>query len=275
MIIYWLINIMIIIKSIIAKYYLFILHFLHLKFIFSIIIFDNSHIDFIIRSEKWIYNKSVKRLWFSLIASIFLKMINEIQFDEKGINVKSTLCVIFIDFLRSEEFTWNTWFEQYHASHFSWKYIFFATNSITLILPMSKTDFFCKSINVHLISLWSSLCSMTIFIQLFNTFSCSFLQPFFICLHEQLFTKQFFIIKICQLLLQASISIADFSDHFIRKEVTIIVIVNDIFRENIQFLSRWKNDIIDIYINEIHEFEQIQKLFQLNSQLLNHIFFFI
>jgi len=76
-----------------------------------------------------------------------------------------------------------------------------------------------------------------------------------------------------QLLLQADISTADFSDHSIRKEITMTAAANDISRENIQLLSRWKSDTIDIYINEIQEFEQIQKLLQLNSQLLNHISF--
>ena len=96
---------------------------------------------------------------------------------------------------------------------------------------------------------------MTIFIQLFNTFSCSSLQSLFTRFYEQPFIKQFFIVKMHQLLLQVDISTADFSDHSIRKGAAVTAAANDISRENIQLLSRWKNDVVDIYINEIQESE--------------------
>ena len=106
---------------------------------------------------------------------------------------------------------------------------------------------------------------MMTFIQFFNTFPCSPLQPLFIRPHGQPFTKQFFVAKICQLLLQAGIPTAGFSGHSIRKGAAVTAAANGIFRENIQLLSRWKSDAVDTYINETHESEQIQKLLQLNS----------
>ena len=76
-----------------------------------------------------------------------------------------------------------------------------------------------------------------------------------------------------QLLLQVNIPTAGFSGHSIRKGAAVTAAANGISRENIQLLGRWKSDAVDTYINEIHESEQIQKLLQLNSQLLNHISF--
>ena len=89
----------------------------------------------------------------------------------------------------------------------------------------------------------------------------------------QPFTKQFFVVKIRQLLLQAGIPTAGFSGHSIRKGAAVTAAANGISRENIQLLGRWKSDAVDIYINDIRESEQTQKLLQLNSQLLNHIYF--
>ena len=138
---------------------------------------------------------------------------------------------------------------------------------------MSKTDPFCKGINIHLASSRSPLCPVTALAQLFNTFPCSPLQPLFTRPHGQPFTKQFFVVKIRQLLLQAGIPTAGFSGHSIRKGAAVTAAANGISRENIQLLGRWISDAVDIYINDIRESEQTQKLLQLNSQLLNHIYF--
>ena len=50
-------------------------------------------------------DEEVKKLRFSLIISILYKIINEINDDFDNINIKVTLCMIFIDFLRFDEFT--------------------------------------------------------------------------------------------------------------------------------------------------------------------------
>ena len=193
------------------KHYVSALRSFHLESVLSITVFDNPRIDLVIRGGKRVYGEGVKRLRFPLTASILLRMVNEIRLDEEGINVKSALCVAFAGFLRSGEFTWDTWSEQHHASHLSRKYVSFATDSITLTLSMSKTDLFCKGINIHLASSQSPLCPVTALTQLFNTFPCSPLQPLFTRSHGQPFTKQFFVAKIRQLLLQAGIPTAGFS----------------------------------------------------------------
>jgi hypothetical protein len=196
-------------------------------------------------------------------------MINKIRLDEEGINIKATLCLTFAAFLRSGEFTWDIWSKQYHRSHLSRKHVFFSTNSIILTLPASKTNPFRRSVDIHLASSQSPLCPIAALTQLFNTYPCSPLQPLFTRPHGQSFIKQFLLSTIHHLLLQVNIPIADFSDHSIRKEAAVTAAANGISRENIQLLGRWKSDAIDLYINEIHESEHIQKLLQFNSQLLN------
>ena len=56
----------------------------------------------------------------------------------------------------------------------------------------------------------------------------------------QLFTKQFFVTKICQLLLQAGIPTADFSGHSIRKGVAVTATAKGISRETFSSLVNGK-----------------------------------
>jgi site-specific recombinase XerD len=104
---------------------------------------------------------------------------------------------------------------------------------------------------------------------LFDTYSSSPLQPLFTRPRGQPFTKQFLLLKIRELLLQAGIPTAGFSGHSIRKGAAVTAAENGISREDIKLLGRWKSDAVDIYINEINESDRIRKLLQLNSQLLN------
>ena len=75
-----------------------------------------------------------------------------------------------------------------------------------------------------------------------------------------LFNKQYFIIKVKELLLQADISTTGFSSHFLCKKVAIFIAANEISYEEIKLLNHWKNNTIDVYINKINIFEYIQKL---------------
>ena len=99
MITHWLADIMATAKPATAKHYLSTLHSLHLESALPTTIFNNPHIDLIIRGGKWVYGEGVKRLRFPLTAPILLRMVNEIRPDEEGINVKSALCVAFAGFL--------------------------------------------------------------------------------------------------------------------------------------------------------------------------------
>ena len=161
------------------------------------------------------------------------------------------------------------WSEQHHLSHLSWKHVSFKTNSITLTLPASNTDPYRKGVDIHLASSPSPLCPVTALTQLFNTYPSPPLQPLFTRPHGQPFTKQFLLLKIRELLLQAGIPTAGFSGHSIRKGAAVTATQNGISREGIKLLGRWKSDAGDTYINEIKESDHIHKILQLNSQLLH------
>jgi hypothetical protein len=82
------------------------------------------------------------------------------------------------------------------------------------------------------------------------------------------FTKQFFLTKLHDLLLQAGIPTAGFSGHSIRKGAAVTAALNGISRDNIKLLGRWKSDAVDVYLNELQESDHVSKLLSLNSQLL-------
>jgi len=121
-----------------ASSYLNALRSFHLKSGFPTSVFEDPRIDLVIRGGKRVFGEGLKRLRFPLTSSILLPVINEIGNDEEGINVKSALCVAFAAFLRSGEFTWDTWSSQHHESHLARKHVIFNAdfNSVTITLPV-------------------------------------------------------------------------------------------------------------------------------------------
>src|SRR5579859_6705405 len=83
-------------------------------------------------------------------SDILIRMVNEITGDEEGVNVKAALCVGFAAFLRSGEFTWDTWSSESHHSRLSRGHVAFHSASVTLTLPASKTDQFHVGTDIHL-----------------------------------------------------------------------------------------------------------------------------
>ena len=254
-----------------AKSYLNALRSYHLESGIPTSVFQDPRIDLVLRGGKRIYGEGTKRLRLPLTSAILLRIINELDNDEEGLNVKSALCVAFAAFLRSGEFTWDSWSPEHHKSHLARKHIAFnpATNSMTLTLPASKTDPYHQGVEIHLASSTSPLCPVTALRVLLNTYPRSPTSPLFARPFSQPFTKQFLVLKIHKLLLQAGIPNTGFSGHSIRKGATVTAAQNGISREDIQLLGRWKSDAVDVYINEIHQSEHFQKLLSLNSILLS------
>ena len=66
---------------------------------------------------------------------------------------------------------------------------------------------------------------------------------------QRIFSKQFFIMKIHELLLNAGIFTVGYSGHSLRKGKAVIADCNGISKDNIKLLGRWKSDAVDIYMN--------------------------
>ena len=112
------------VKPTTAKSYLTALRSFHLESGLSTAAFDDPRVDLVFRGGKHVHGTGAKRLRFPLTAPILLRIVSEIRLDEEGVNLKSALGVAFAAFLRSGEFTWDSWSE-HHESHLPRKHISF------------------------------------------------------------------------------------------------------------------------------------------------------
>ena len=188
-----------------------------------------------------------------------------------GINIRAALCTGFAAFLRSGEFTWDTWNPEVSSKRqLARKHVQFNRDgSVTLTLPSSKTDPFAQGVKIHLAaSPTSPLCPVTALHRLVTRYPTPPNSPLFNRTFGP-FSKPFFINKVREYLLRAGIPTCGFSGHSLRKGAAVSAVTKGISREEIKLLSRWKRDAVDIYINDLPEATLTANLLALNSRFLN------
>jgi hypothetical protein len=195
----------------------------------------------------------------------------EINSDEERVNLKSAFCVAFAAFLRSGDFSSDTWSPSSHLSHLACKHIIFYPSSVTLTLPASKTDRFRVGTDIYLAgNPLSPLCPVKALRVLFDRYPAPPHAPLFSRPFQQPFTKAFFVHSMHLLLLNAGIPTFGYSGS-LRKGTAVTADRNGISRHHIKLLGRWKTNAVDVYIDERRQSEQIQRLLSLNAQLLSPI----
>jgi integrase len=268
---HWAAHLMQKVKPDTAKSYINAIHSFHLENNFSTEAFNDPHLDLLIRGGKRVYGVKEKRLRLPLTASILLRILNEITNDEEGVNVKMVLCVAFAIFLRSGEFTWDTWGVQDHQFLLARTHVQFNSNySVTLTLPSSKTDPYHKGAIIPIASSPSPspLCPVTALHGLYSLYPHPSTYPLFSRPYGQPFTKRFFIAKVRELLLRAGIPSLGFSGHSIRKGAAVTAALNGVSRDDIKLLGRWKSDAVDNYLDSVYQSNHASYQLYLNTQLL-------
>ena len=253
-----------------AKSYLNAIRSFHLERNFSIEVFGDPRLDLLIRGGKRIYGDKGKKLRLPLTASVLLRVLNEVTNDEEGINVKTALCVAFAAFLRSGEFTWDTWTAEHHQFYLARTHIQFNSNdSVTLTLPSSKTDPYRSGATIPLAFSPnpSPLCPVRALRNLYSLYPRPPTHPLFSRPYGQPFNKQFVIAKIRELLLSAGIPSLGFSGHSIRKGAAVTAALNGVSRDDIKLLGRWKSDAVDNYLDSFYQSNRTSYQLQLNTQL--------
>jgi len=267
----WLAQLVSSVKPSTAKSYLGALKSFHIRSAQSTTAFDDVRLDLIIKGAKRIYGEGSKALRYPITSDILLRMLPEITLDEEGVNLKAALCTGFAAFLRSGEFTWDTWSPDSHRLHLSREHVVFELDgSVTLTLPASKTDQSHVGVEIYLAYCpLSPLCPVTALRSLFNSYPAHPHAPLFSRPFSQPFTKSFFIVAMHRLLLNAGISTVGYSGHSLRKGAAVTADRNGISRHNIKLLGRWKSDAVDVYINECKKPDYVSKILRLNAQLLS------
>lgn len=257
------------VKPATAKAYISALRSSHIQTNYATSAFDDPRIDLVIRGGKRVHGEGERRIRLPLTADILERIIQRVNNDSNGLNIKTALCVAFAGFLRAGEFTWETWDYLSSQSHLARKHVTFnADGSVTLILPSSKTDPYGKGTAIHLSQANSALCPVHALTILFRTQPKLPNDPLFSRTLGS-FNRTYIVDKIKELLLRAGISNSNFSGHSLRKGAAVTAAANGISKENIKLLGRWRSDAVDIYINELAEKDHINKLLRLNAQLHN------
>jgi hypothetical protein len=232
--------------------------------------FRDERLDLVIRGGKRTYGNGTKAIRYPITSNILIRMVNEATNDEEGCNIKAALCVGFAAFLRSGEFTWDTWSTESALSCLSRMHVAFLPTSVILTLPASKTDPFRIGEDIYLAySPHSPICPVTALKNLFQTYPKSNLSPLFVGPPGHPFSKPYFVFKMHELLLNAGISTTGYSGHSLRKGAAVTADRNGISKNDIKLLGRWKSDAVDVYINERQKPDHIQKILRLNAQLLS------
>ena len=265
---HWIADLVRTVKPETAKAYLNALRSHHLEHHFDTDIFHDQRIDLIIHDTKRCQPQKDKHLQLSLTYEILCKIIRECPPTSiNNINIRVAICVGFAAFLRSGEFTWNTWNTNSPSHALSRRHITFnRNNSATLFLPSSKTDPFRKGVHIQLTATASILCPIRALKLLFQRHPTTLDQPLFARTMGP-FSKSYFIAQIHELLLQAGIPTQGFSDHSIRKDAAVSASARGISKDDIKLMGRWKSDVVLTYINETTISEHNNKLLLLNKQL--------
>jgi hypothetical protein len=231
--------------------------------------FTDPRIELIIKGAKRLYGEGKKRLRLPITEDILSRIIGYFPDDFDGLNLKAALCTGFAAFLRSGEFTWNSWDHTSSQRHLARKHFQFETDgSVVLTLPASKTDPFASGVDIYLaVSPPSVICPATALRRLFSRFPA---QPDLPAFSRTVgaFSKVYLIEKIKEALLRAGISTRGYSGHSLRKGAAVSAAAKGISRDDIKRLGRWKSDAVDLYINDLPQATLASNLLSLNARLL-------
>jgi len=96
-------------KSATIKGYVNALRSHHIENGLTVAAFTDARIDLIIRGGKRIYGEGERRNRQPLTDDILLRILPRIPNNHDGVNIRAALCIGFAGFLRSGEFTWDSW----------------------------------------------------------------------------------------------------------------------------------------------------------------------
>lgn len=264
----WLASLLTKVKSTTAKSYIASLRSHHVENGIDGSAFCDPRIDLVIRGGEREYGIGQRTLRLPLTADILEKLLRHIPSDYNGANLKAALCTGFAAFLRSGEFTWDSWDPLISPRrHLARKHIHFNSDgSVSLTLPASKTDPFGAGTEIQLAaSQHSPLCPVHALRCLYNQYPTQPNSPAFNRTFGT-FSKSYLIEKVREYLLQAGLTTCGYFGHSLRKGAAITAAAKGIPHDEIKLLGRWKSDAVDIYINDVTI--QSSKLLSVNSKLL-------
>jgi hypothetical protein len=237
-------------KMITIQSYLFDIRSYHVDYLYNLNVFDHSRLQKMLRKEKrmFLVTKATRLLIIKnilqLITQNFISFIDNINFD-------IAFKIAWARFLRLSEIIYiskkisKITFSKIKTTRSN---ISFAKDNQYVILRFkrSKTDVDHSEVQIMIIAINESICSILVLRQIFHTNS-QLMNASLFRLTGEIFSRIVVIKKLKNRLIKNDIKSNSYFDHSFRKKATQHVSNNDMLDENIQRLRRWTFNAFQLF----------------------------
>jgi hypothetical protein len=187
-------------------------------------IFENDgQIKRILRGVKIVGGTKPKNKRLPITHDIVGKLVAQCDDSYNGTTMRAAICIAFAGFLRTAEFTHQTWNRTSHQSSLSRSSVTFKDRSVTITLPKSKTDPFSKGVPISMPETNDSICPRKALKHLLSQFKAQADAPLFSChsqfgyQHDMFFNRNWFLDQLRGLLIKARINPVGYNGHSFRR----------------------------------------------------------
>jgi hypothetical protein len=217
-------------------------------------IFENDgQIKRILRGVKIVNGIKPTNNRLPITRDIVQKLVAQCNNSFNDVVMRAAICVAFAGFLRTGEFTYDSWNSSSHQSNISRGAITFNHGSVTLTLPKSKTDPFSMGVPISMPGTYDSICPREALKRLMFLYPAPADAPLFSCnnqygyLQNMFFTRGWFLDSLRNLLIKAGINPVGYSGHSFRKGAAHTAAAAGMSDQEIKTLGRWKSNAYKLY----------------------------
>jgi integrase len=182
--------------------------------------------------------------------------------------MRAAICVAFAGFLRVGDFIYTKWDTTSHLTAISWGHISFTKDTVTLLLPKSKTDATAKGTHIPMAATNDAICPRAALIKLFTTYPSPPNSPLFARCYAFsynlgiMFTWNSFVDNIRIYLSKCSMDPSKYNSHSFRRGAAHSATAAGIPESEIQVLGRWASDSYKLYTgaNDVHRLKVTRKV---------------
>jgi hypothetical protein len=184
-----------------------------------------------------------------ITRDVRLAIVSTLSDSLDDVNIRAAFTLAFGRFLRSGEFTWDSWHKTLFLSLISRGSVNFTDDGIVLNLPKPKTDQYHQGQNITISPVGDLACPVTALQTLFHKDPQPTTAPLFSRTSSAAFNKQWLTQKL-NFSLQAGYNPATYSGHSFRTGATNSPISAGIPLANIKKMGGWKSNAVEKYMTK-------------------------
>jgi hypothetical protein len=166
-----------------------------------------------------------------------------------GVTMRAAICVALAGFLRVGDFTYRSWSATSHLTHVSRGSVSFANDSVTLLIPRTKTE---RNVRIPMAATNHPTCPRSALWTLFTKFPLPHDAPLFGKNHPTMyledykgsrsnhFTNHFFRAQLTNYLVKSGMDPTRYNTHSFRRGAAHMASAAGLPDDEIQLLGRWK-----------------------------------